>query len=310
MSVLNEIRIPDRPESGTLCAGADVGGTTVKLALADDSGAVRALEPIPTRGADPARTLDAVAERLSREAGSLPISRCGAGFPGIVRDEAAIVGSPNMPQWTGIDVAAELRGRLGAPVRVGNDANVAALAESRMGGARAVDHLLFLTLGTGVGTGIVAGGRILSGHGGFAGEGGHVTVRPDGLPCGCGRKGCLEAHFSELGLVESARRAGRPVGSAKELFDLAKAGDAGALELLDEGLDCLAVGISDLCAVLDPEEVVLGGGIAKAGPFLLERLAPHLERRVRYPGYVLPRVRLSALGSDAGVLGALELGLR
>lgn len=312
---LETLEFPLRPEPGTVAAGVDVGGTTAKLVLCGDDGRLAAPAPVPTRGLAAADALDAVAAALKQGAEGRPVVRCGVGFPGIVRNGTTVHGSPNLPQWTGVDLAGELGARLASDsgpcaVRAANDANAAALAESRLGGKSAVRNLLFLTLGTGVGGGVVADGKILAGRGGFAGEAGHVTVDPDGEPCGCGRNGCLEAHFSELGLSAAAARAGLGELTAKEIFDRAKAGDAACLDLLDEGLDRLAIGISGMCALLDPEEIVLGGGIAKAGQFLLDALRPHLAERIKYPGYEIPKVRLAALGSDAGVLGALLVGLQ
>jgi glucokinase len=297
--------------------GIDIGGTSAKISLLAPGGRFSALPNIQTQTLSPAEVVGKLAAAIQsalQSAGTngapCPAGFCGIGFPGIVSGTGRVVGCPNLKPWIGLELGAEMSRLLSCPTGVYNDANAAALAEAQLGSDKPVANLLFLTLGTGVGSGIVSSGTMLAGTNGFGGEGGHVTVDPDGEPCGCGRRGCLEAHFSETALTSLARKSGKfpPGTGARELFDGAKAGQPEALSLIRQGLDRLAIGISNLCTVLDPDEVVLGGGISLAGPFLLEELQPCLAKRMCYPGWTAPRVRLSELGSEAGALGLLCAG--
>ena len=282
----------------------DIGGSSLKMVALDSESKIREYKSITTKERPVREVLDEAVEQLQK----LPIHRCGVGFPGIVSESGEIVGSPNLQHWIGSSLSHELSSRINSTVIATNDANAAAFGESLFGGDHPVQHLLFLTLGTGVGTGLISSGKILCGAGGFAGEGGHITVEPKGALCGCGRVGCLEAHFSGRALSRIALENGYPAGTgAKELFENAQQGDPKAEELLSKAIDHLAIGISGMCALLDPEEVVLGGGISKAGDYLIDRLSFHLQTRLQYPGYSLPHLRISQLGADAGLLGALAL---
>ncbi len=213
---------------------------------------------------------------------------------------------PNLPGWHELTMRPALSARLGVPVEVGHDATLAALAETRYGARRGASDLIYLTVSTGIGAGIVAGGRAVTGSSGGAGEAGHLIVNPGGRACGAGCAGCLEGQSSGSAIAALAsERLGRPV-TAEEVFALAEAGDAVADAVLREAVRHLAAGLAGLLATLDPEAIVLGGGVAQGlarGPWwgvLMEATA----------GYALPRyagnvpVELTTLGDDASLLGA------
>jgi len=213
---------------------------------------------------------------------------------------------PNLPGWHGLTMRPALSARLGIPVQVGHDATLAALAEARYGARRGAGDLVYLTVSTGIGAGIVAGRRAVTGSRGGAGEVGHLIVNPGGRACGAGCPGCLEGQSSGSAIAALAgERLGRPV-TASEVFALAEAGDAVADAVVDEAVGHLAAGIAGLLATLDPEVIVLGGGVAQGlargrwWDALLEATARYALPR--YAGHV--PVELTTLGDDASLLGA------
>lgn len=281
--------------------GVDVGGTRIKaVRLEEDHVAERAEVDTPDRPTD---ILSTVADLATALGEGLPV---GVGLAGLVDfDTGTLVWGPHLP-GEDVAVARPLRTRLGVDVAVDNDANLAALAESRLGAAVGADPVVMLTLGTGIGMGIVISGRVFRGRG-FAGEVGHVTVEPGGEPCACGRRGCWETRVSGGRLDAEARRLLGPGASAPELVQAAGADDPPAVAALAEAARWLAVGIEALALVLDPAIVVVGGAAARAGDLLLEPARKRLEgteggRHRRS----LPLVA-GILGADAGAIGAAIL---
>jgi glucokinase len=292
--------------------GLDVGGTNTKLAVVAAAGdspdapgdppELVATVTIPTGPGDPADVL----ARLAAAAGELvaaagPVAAAGVGLPGLF-DEAGgrVVFLPNLPEaWTGQEVAGPLAGRLGVPVALINDARAFALAESRMGAAAGCPTVVCLTLGTGVGGGVVVDGRLRFGPHGRAGELGHQVIEVGGPPCGCGNRGCVEAFAAGAALC---RLGGHPTPEA--VFAAAAAGDARAAAAVDEVVGRLAVGIANLVTVLWPERVVVGGGVAAAG----ERLFGPLRAAVAASAPLVDpdayEVVPAALGPAAGAIGA------
>jgi len=290
---------------------ADIGATHMRAALVEaDSGQVLARAQILTRAAD---GIEAATERL----GGL-FEEIVAGAEGITPVAGGVSSAgpldprtgtyrypPNLPGWHDRTMRPALADRLGVPVEIGHDATLAALAETRFGARRGASDLVYITVSTGIGAGIVAGGRAVTGRGGGAGEVGHVIVNPGGRACGAGCSGCLEGQSSGLAIATIAEeRLGRAL-SALEVFTLAKFGDQTAMAIVLEAIDYLGAGLAGVLALLDPEAVILGGGVARG---LAEDWWPEVLKATGR--YALPRyegvvpVELTTLGDDASLLGA------
>lgn len=303
--------------------GVDLGGTTVKLGLFGPAGLMDSWE-IPTRTANHGEALlpdiaAALQAKLAEKAiDPARVAGVGLGVPGAVLGDRFVKPCVNLDQWGGFDVASALEALCGLPVKIVNDANAAALGEMSQGGGKGARNVVFVTLGTGVGGGVIVDGRLLAGVHGAGGEIGHIKVRPgDCRVCGCGKTGCLEQYASATGLVHSARdlladptvttalRA-CPELSCKAIFDCAKAGDAPALQLVDGMADLLGQALAAVSCVCDPEIIVVGGGVAKAGQMLLDRMAAAF-RRYAFPAAEETRFALATLGNDAGIWGAVQM---
>jgi glucokinase len=286
--------------------GIDVGGTNSKLAVVEahdgDPPALLATAAIPTGAGDPGEVLGRLAAAGARlAAGHGPVAAAGVGVPGLF-DEASgrVVFLPNLPPaWAGREVAGPLAGRLGVPVALINDARSFTLAESRMGAAAGCSTVLCLTLGTGVGGGVVVDGRLRFGPHGRAGELGHQVIDPAGPPCGCGNRGCVEA-FAAGGAL--SRLGGRP--SPEAVFAAAAAGDERARAAVEAVAGRLAVGIANLVTVLWPERVVVGGGVAAAGEQLLGPLRRAVAAASPLVDPAAYEIVTAALGPSAGAIGA------
>ena len=288
--------------------GLDLGGTDLKAALVDAGGGIHGFCRCPARARESeAAPLEAIAETviaLAREAGG-GIVALGLGTPGRVDPATGgVVGNtPHLPHWDSPPLRDWLAARVAWPVVVDNDANFAALAEHRLGAASGARVSLTVTVGTGVGCGIVSEGRLLRGAGGGAGELGHLPL--DGrVPCRCGVPGCVEPECSGAGLAARAREAGLAAEDAAAVFALAAAGGATALALVARMTDRLGALIAAGVQLVNPDVVVLGGGVSAAGEALL------LPVRAAVMRYALPshrrdlRVELAAFGERAGVVGA------
>lgn len=281
-------------------AGIDVGGTKLLgVALDADGGVARRIrEPTP-RG--PAAVLDAL-EHLARELE--PWDTLGVGMPGLVTREGVLRAAPNLPGIVDLPAGPELTTRLGRLVRVDNDATCAAVAEWQAGVGRGIDDLVVITLGTGIGGGIVAGGRMQRGHHGFAGEIGHMVVQADGIPCPCGRRGCWEryASGSALGALDPDR-------TGEEVVAAARAGDRVAMARLDEFSRWVALGLVNLTNLLDPVMLVIGGGVAESADVLAEPIGRAFGDLLYSPEQrPHPALRFAELGEDAGAIGAAFVG--
>lgn len=276
----------------------DVGGTEMKCALVGRDGVPRHRERHPTAGRPDLvgailDVLRGLAER-ARATGYTPVA-AGLVVPGIVDEARGVaVKAANVPlrDVPLRDLAAD---RLGLPAALGHDVRAGALAEARLGAARGADNVLFVPVGTGVAAAYVRAGTVLTG-GGAAGELGHVVVRPGGPVCGCGARGCLEAVASAAAI---ARRAGTP---APDVVARAAAGDERAAAVWRDAVEALADGLAAAQALLDPDVVVVGGGLSRAGAALLAPLRAALRERLVFLRE--PRVVGAALGDEAGCLGA------
>lgn len=305
--------------------GVDLGGTTVKLAHFDGEGALLSKWEIPTVTENGgAAILPDIARALEQYMARQGLDRSdalgiGIGVPGAA-DEKGVVASCDNLHWGRLDVKAELSGLTGLPVFVGNDANVAALGESWKGSGNNCANMVMVTLGTGVGGGVILGGRQVCGVHGAAGEIGHMVLEPkEQERCNCGKCGCAEQYCSATGLVRLAKRRMATTGeksvlsaieplTAKDVFDAAKQGDACAAAVLEQFYDYLGQLLANICCVVDPEVIVLGGGVSKAGPMLLEGVQAAFGRYV-YHASRSTRFALASLGNDAGVYGAAKLVL-
>jgi glucokinase len=277
----------------------DVGGTDMKAALTDGDATALAFRSQPTPRT-PAGIVDAVAAFVDEFGGAQAI---GLAVPGVVDEERGVaVWSENLG-WRDVPFVAEISERCGLPVAIGHDVRTGALAETRLGAARGMSDVVYLSIGTGIAAGIVLGGRLHAG-GGYAGEIGHTPAGHD-EPCACGGRGCLEAIASAAAIARRyTARSGRPVAGAAEVL---AAGDPDALAVWDEALDALAGALAWVASVLAPEVVVIGGGLSRAGAALFDPLSDRIPRRLTFQP--VPRLVPAALGDRAGCIGAALLAL-
>jgi glucokinase len=290
--------------------GLDLGGTNIKWVVLDPAGTPLADGTLPTEGeGGPAHVIErlALAGRQAIAAGG-PISTAGVGVPGIYDEaEGSIRFFTNLPgPWAGHAMAAPLSAALGVPVRLINDARAFTLAEARVGAGQGCAALIGVTLGTGVGGGIVLDGRLVLGFNGTAGEIGHqvIDMRPEAPRCGCGNTGCLEAFVGAPRLAHAAGTA-----TAVEAFAADERGEPRAHAAVEAWIDYLAIGLANLVTVLTPDRIVLGGGVASAAARIIaplrERLAAHVH--LTDPNHV--EIVHAALGVRAGAIGAALRGL-
>ena len=305
--------------------GIDLGGTTVKLAFFNDEGTMLNKWEIPTVTADGgSRILPDIAASIRAHLDKLGIADSevlgvGIGVPGPVNGKGVVNKCVNLG-WGVFNIHEELGKLTGFPVKAGNDANVAALGEYWKGGGQGCENMIFATLGTGVGGGIVVDGKLVHGVHGAGGEIGHLVLnREETEPCGCGKCGCVEQYCSATGIVRMAEKhlASTDAPSSlrelvpltcKDVFDHAAAGDAVAADILEKVYAYLGEFLADLCAVLDPEAVVLGGGVSKAGLPLLDGARRYFDKYA-FHGTKGVRFELASLGNDAGAYGAFKLAL-
>ena len=305
--------------------GIDVGGTTVKVGFFETSGALLDKWEIKTNTAnggeailpDIAKTIE---EKLSKEGISKDeVQGIGIGVPGPVLNASVVTRCVNLG-WGEIDVAGTLSKITGLPVKVGNDANVAALGEMWQGGAKGSSNVVMVTLGTGVGGGIIVDGRIVAGANGAGGEIGHLNVCEDEHEaCNCGQHGCLEQYASATGVVRMAKRKLVKTSeetslhkfedlTAKDVFDEAKAGDKVALEIVNEVCEILGKTLGKIACVVNPEVFVIGGGVSKAGQILIDTVKKYYVPNT-FTSCKDARFELASLGNDAGMYGCMCLML-
>lgn len=306
--------------------GIDLGGTTAKIGLFTTTGDLLEKWEVPTDTSDQgARILpnlaaavqDKMAQRSLRPD---QIEGVGLGVPGPVQDSSVVaIVCANLGGWGDCDAGAQLSQLLGGlRVQVGNDANVAALGEIWMGAAKGCRSAVMVTLGTGVGGGVVADGKLIEGAHGAGGEIGHITVNPqEPAQCGCGKHGCLEQYSSATGVVCCMNKLleqnpdvpctlrGRDF-AAKDVFDAARSGDKLAQQEVEDMTLTLALALGNIAAITDPEMFLVGGGVARAGDVLLEPLSRHYQANAFLSCRNTP-IRLASLGNDAGIYGAVRL---
>jgi glucokinase len=301
-----------------LRAGVDIGGTKCLGVVVDDAGAILREERLTTPVG-----VEALLDVLEALAAALaPYDSFGVGAAGLVSIDGVWRAAPNVSGVWDFPIAERLAERLGHPVRVDNDATCATLAEWQAGAALGATDVVLVTLGTGIGGGIVAGGRLVRGANGFAGEPGHMVVDPNGPPCVCGRRGCWERYASGSGLARLAREAAtggrlaRVVALAGDAEAVrgehvqfaAREGDHEALVVIDQWAWWVALGLVNLTNLLDPEIVVMGGGLVGAVDLVLAPVRRHFADLLYAPGHRRhPRIEMAALGEQAGAIGAALL---
>ena len=311
---------------GNYAFGVDVGGTTVKLGLFDKSGCVLDKWEIPTvkDNAGAAVIPDVAASILDKmkekNIASEEVEGVGIGVPGAVDNDGVMVGGAVNIGWGVFNVAEELGGYLKLPVKAANDANVAAFGEMWQGGGKGHSNMVAVTLGTGVGGGIIVEGNILTGATGAGGEIGHIHIEDAEFEeCGCGNKGCLEQYASATGIVRLAKRRlekdaapsslrGQEL-TAKAVFDAVKEQDPVAVEIAEQFGEYLGKGLAAVASVVNPEMFVIGGGVSKAGDILLKYIEPAF-RKYAFAPCRNAQFALATLGNDAGIFGAAGLILR
>lgn len=294
--------------------GVDLGGTTVKIAYFDSTGNLLDKWEIPTVTANGgSQILPDIADSINKYIDTKDIQKSsilglGIGVPGPV-DSKGIVNKCVNLGWGTFNIADKLQELTGFSVKAGNDANVAALGEYWMGGGKDCDNMVFVTLGTGVGGGIVIEGNLLHGTHGSGAEIGHMVLnRNETAVCGCGKRGCVEQYCSATGISRLARLHGMGDMTCKDIFDAGKAGNPDALTVLDEYYEYLGEFLGSLCSVVDPETVVIGGGVSKAGQVLIDGIVPKFKKYVFHAASNV-RFTLASLGNDAGAYGAFKLVL-
>ncbi|MER5444735.1 ROK family protein [Streptomyces sp. NPDC002764] len=288
----------------------DVGGTGMKAALV---GAGGELLHRARRATGRERGPDAVVEGILDFAAELraygvehlgePASAAGVAVPGIVDEPRGLAAYSANLGWRDVPLRDLLSQRLGAPVALGHDVRTGGLAEGRIGAGRGADRFLFVALGTGIAGAIGMAGRVESGAHGFAGEIGHIVVRPGGTPCPCGQAGCLERYASAAAVTEAwAKACGDPDADAADCARAVTSGDPNAVRVWQDAIDALADGLLTGLTLLDPRTLIIGGGLAEAGETLFTPLREAVERRVTFQK--IPSIVPAALGDTAGCLGA------
>ena len=309
--------------------GIDLGGTSIKAGLVDEQGKILCKATCPTlveRGARP--VVDDMAklslEVIEKGGYTLDdVKAIGIGLPGIQDPRTGIVPFCTNLYWHEVPVIEWMQETIKKPIYIGNDATVAGLAESVAGVSAGIENSVFLTLGTGVGGGIVLGGRVYSGTNGVGSELGHMITVIDGELCTCGNRGCWERYASATALIRMGREAAEKHPEsliaasvngrlddidAKVVIDAAKAGDDAASEVFERYVHYLCAGLVNIINFIDPEVIVLGGGVSHAGQFLLDAVNRRLPSMVFYKTMPYARVALATLGNDAGIIGAAMLG--
>ncbi|MCR5755405.1 MAG: ROK family glucokinase [Acetatifactor sp.] len=303
--------------------GVDIGGTTVKIGLFDKEGTVLDKWEIPTvKDNAGVQVLPDIAKSILAKMEEKGIAKSdvagvGVGAPGAINGEGTLVSGAVNIGWGVFNISEALKELLDMPVKAANDANIAAFGEMWQGGGKGYSNLVAVTLGTGVGGGIIVDGNILTGANGAGGEIGHIHIEDNETEsCGCKNKGCLEQYASATGIVRLANkrlakddkpsvlRSGEV--SAKTVFDAVKAGDELAIEVAEQFGDYLGKGLAAVAGTVNPEIFVIGGGVSKAGEVLLKYIIPSFKKYV-FVACRETKFALATLGNDAGIYGAAGL---
>src|SRR5690625_4655988 len=307
--------------------GIDIGGTAIKIGIINIDGSIYSKWDIPTNIENQGESIatdawSSIVEKLD----ALHIEKdqlqgIGIGAPGFIDEKTGLVYKAVNIGWENFDLAHQFSELANLPVYVANDANVAALGENWIGAGNQANNLIAVTLGTGVGGGIIANGTMISGENGTAGEIGHITIDPEGYECNCGRRGCLETITSATGMVRQAMAIieKHPESeltayyhkhgdiTTKDIFDLANQGDELCKQVIHHTADVLGFAISNIAIVVNPSKILIGGGVSQAGEDFIRQIETQFKK------YALPRVsdicefKIAELGNDAGIIGSAYL---
>lgn len=303
--------------------GIDIGGTTVKFGLFNSEGELLYKWEIETRKiengkyilSDIAQSINAILEE--RNISKDEVLGAGVGVPGPVKDDGTVLGCVNLG-WSVFNVSKALGELLNIPVKVANDANIAALGEMYKGGGKGYRTMIMVTLGTGVGGGVIINNHVIAGATGAGGEIGHINVNPhEKVSCNCGRKGCLEQYASATGIARLAKEILEREScdsklryieniTAKDVFDLAKENDELSIKVIEKFSSILGRALSNIACICNPEVFVIGGGVSKAGDMLLNSIKKHYLESVFY-ATADTEFKLAILGNDAGIFGGAKL---
>src|SRR4051794_5861390 len=296
--------------------GVDLGGTNLRVAAVDPTGMIleRVSGPAIYAGG-PDKVIDDIVSMIDATRSSLPsytLSGVGIGIPGFIdRETGVVVGSANLPGFLGFQVRDAFHKHLGTRIVLENDANAAALGEMWMGAGRGVKELILITLGTGIGGGIVVGGEVLAGSHGMAGEIGHMTVIPDGNPCGCGNCGCLEKHASATAIAGMGRMMHLgPNITAAAVHQLATEGDPSAILIFQSVGKALGIALANMINLFNFPLYLLSGGPLPAWDFFAPAMFAEVRKRSLTYNRVGARIEKALLGADAGLFGAAYLPLQ
>ena len=305
--------------------GIDIGGTTVKLGLFDLNGELLDKWEIETRKTEKGRyILSDIAKSIEgilneRKIKKEEVLGVGVGVPGPVKEDGTVLGCVNLG-WPVFNVSTELEKILGLPVKVANDANIAALGEMFKGGGKGYKNMIMVTLGTGVGGGVIINGKFLACNNGAGGEIGHISVNPhEKISCNCGKKGCLEQYASATGIVKLAKDALEKENcesklrdikeiTAKDIFDFAKENEQLSLEVVDKFASILGRALANISCICDPEVFVIVGGVSKAGDILIDKVKQYYRENA-FHATVDTKFKVAKLGNDAGIFGGAKLAL-
>ncbi len=314
--------------------GIDLGGTNIAAGIVNEKFQIIAKSSVPTNTACPEQIVSDIAalcKKLCADNGIAlsDIASLGIASPGIVNDESGEAIYANNLPFDHFPILPKLREQLPIPeFHIENDANAAAWGEAIAGAAKGSKSSVMITLGTGVGGGIIDSGKVFKGFNSAAGELGHIVIQVDGRPCSCGRRGCWEAYSSATGLInmtkdklEECKTAGREtvmteivaqIGkvNGRTAFDGMRKGDVAAKEVVDEYIKYLASGLASMINIFQPEVISIGGGISNEGQFLLDLVVPKVMEQIYGTGVVTtPAIRIATLRNDAGIIGAAVLGM-
>lgn len=310
-----------------IAIGIDIGGTSIKGAAVYDNGKMLDVFSLPVEKGEPGevtikKLIKVVKEYIEEKKIAKEVVGIGIGIPGLLDIEKGIVTFSGNLKWEDLPVADLFKKELPYPVRIANDANVAAFGEAKFGAGKGVEYVIMLTLGTGVGGGIVLNGQLYEGNEGKGAEMGHITMEFNGRQCSCGRKGCLEAYASATALIRDTKEAMEKHPEslmhkvAEELgkvdgrvaFKAARQGDEVALQVVDQYVYFLCEGILNYCNIFRPNVVILSGGIANEGEYLFNKINNYMkEAKYGFPRSPAVKVVPAVLGYDSGKIGAASL---
>ena len=307
--------------------GVDIGGMSIKVGLVNDKGEIIQKNVVKTAG-----TFDGVMENMEGQINSVlamqgitieDIDGIGIGCPGLVASKEGVIKSSSNLKWDNVPIVERLKSSFNTKIRVSNDANVAALGEAVYGKVKGVDNAIMITLGTGVGGGIIIDGKLFEGGSSLGAEIGHYTIVHNGRPCGCGRKGCIEQYASASAIIRDTKIAMENDKSSKMwefvggdidkvdgrvAFECSKMGDKSACEVVDNFVAYLADGILSLHNIFRSEVYIIGGGISAQGDYLTDKLFDYCKKYdFGLKGAPVPQIVVATLGNDAGIIGAAEL---